>query len=267
MIRRLANLITVKEKGSFLLFLGAGASIESGGPRTEEIVNSVVRDFGDDALSGTTQRYEEFYRTLGRLGRGDRHAIFARYFQGMAPSQGYLQLAQLIDEEYFDVILTTNFDNMLEQAFAARGLSRGSDYILFIVSMDRGEEIRYFLSQSRPRIKIIKLHGDLASGVLYFSPEETYGFTELITENLRDLTTRNMIFIGYRGVDRSVLGILNREGDSIWWVNPSALDWNDQEERHILTILHLRRSADNLISVSDGHFDAFVARLCGRLGV
>ena len=262
MIGSLANLIKAKKKGEFILFLGAGASIQSGGPTTEAIVDDVVRRFGDATRAGGPGKYTEFYDILeNRMARGDRQAVFREYFEHMDPSDGYMKLGELIKRGWFDVILTTNFDNMPERAFTELKLALGSDYDRFVAGRDNDDEIGFFLRTPHPRIKLVKLHGDLGAGILDFTPLETLRFPPPLEENLRKLTRSNMLFMGYSGRDKSVLGVLNTEGNGIWWANLSGLHWADRDQRKILSILLKRKSDGNIIGGDQGRFDNLVDAL------
>jgi hypothetical protein len=272
MIRTLGNLIRAKRKGEFVLFLGAGTFLESGEPETEAIVKRIVRDFGDTSVAEEPERYTEFYRVLdnviqNRMGRGDRQATFHRYFEHIGPSEGYMRIAELLKLGWFDIVLTTNFDNMLETAFVELRLSRGKDYDLFVVGRDRNDEIGYFLAKRRPRIKLIKLLGDLGAGILNFRPVERLEFPDQVRVGLKQLTTRNMILLGYGVRDRSMLRILSREGDAIWWAGSSEPSWDDPDQRDLLTLLLGRSSDKNLIVGQHGRFDGFAGRLFTQLVV
>jgi hypothetical protein len=265
-LKTLANLMKAKDQGSCILFLGAGASIESGGPDTDAIVDGIVRDFGDPSKSVGPGKREEFYDILeNRMGRRDRQAAFRQYFESMKPSPGYIKLAELIKQGWFDIVLTTNVDNMFERAFTAQQLAPGDDYDRFIVGRDNDDDIDFFLNTADPRVKLVKLHGDLGAGILNFTPVETLRFSSPIERSLKAVTASNILFLGYSGRDKSVLGVLNREGDGIWWASLSQPNWGDPEQREILAILLHRKSDHNMVFGPDGQFEAVVDRLARLL--
>ena len=63
----------------------------------------------------------------------------------MSPSSGYKTLAKLIEEGYFRLILTTNFDFMLEEALKKRKLVLNKDYFICIVGEGKERILFYFI--------------------------------------------------------------------------------------------------------------------------
>ncbi len=105
----MAQLLKIR-KGKYTLFLGAGASISSGGKTSQEIVDDIVKNYGLD----TRGCWKSFYDFLKRRGENERFDVLSKYFEDMGPSSGYKILATLIEEGYFKLVLTTNFDFMFQ---------------------------------------------------------------------------------------------------------------------------------------------------------
>ncbi len=266
MSRILINVLRRKKgKKSVVLFLGAGASIESGGQTTERIVDKLIEDYRVDPSVTGPDKYRVFYEILDRLGRGDRHAVLSEFFEDMIPSEGYIQLAMLLREGYFCTVFTTNFDHMLERALTRLGLAPGQDYSVFIVGMHKDMKLKHFLRSPSPSVKIVKLHGDLGMGVLYFTPEEVFAFPEDIRGLLQEVTEQTIVFVGYSGRDRDVAHILNPMGESAWWVNPSPPRFENPEDRPVLQFLLNRHSDRNIIAGEKARFDNFFRTLGSNL--
>ena len=67
-------------------------------------------------------------------------------------------LASLCAEGYFDLVLTTNFDPLMDDALAAARLWR-KDYLLQVNTVIRNDWLAHLLPERQPRVKVIKLHG------------------------------------------------------------------------------------------------------------
>lgn len=262
MLKLLSNLIekSRSRRKKVLLFLGAGASIESGAPNTEQIVDRVLKDSLDDFSQVTSvNKYQKFYEILDRLSMEERHLLLAEVFEGLAPSEGYARLAELVHQEFFEVVITTNYDSMLESSWTERGLVPGRDYHIYVVNSNKESELGRFLRS--PLHKIIKLHGDLGSGILLFTPEETFEFPEEVKRHMRDLTRETILFVGYSGRDRDVFKFLSNEGESVWWVNPTEPDFQKTEDRKIIQFLLNRHSDRNILFGDAARFDSFFRSL------
>ena len=130
-IKSLAQLMRDKKKSgeTFVLMLGAGASLSSGVKPTPVIMQEIVGKYGKDLQApAIEERFDALWR---RSGPNDRRLFLAPYFD-CQPSKGYDGLAQLIKLGYFERILTFNFDNLLENALQAAGFTQ-------FKSMIRGE--------------------------------------------------------------------------------------------------------------------------------
>lgn len=262
MLKLLSNLLEKSRSRNrkVLLFLGAGASIESGAPNTEQIVDRVLKENLDDPSQvNAANKYEKFYEILDRLSMEERHLLLAEVFEGLAPSEGYARLAELVQRGFFEIVITTNFDHMLETSLTDQNLVPGRDYHVYVVSMNKDAEIGRFLRS--PLRKIIKLHGDLGSGILLFTPEETFEFPEEVKRHLRDLTRETMLFVGYSGRDRDVMRFLSNDGESVWWVNPSELKFDRPEDRKVIQFLLNRHSDRNILCGDATRFDSFFRSL------
>ena len=120
-------------KGKYVLFLGAGASISSGGRTTQEIIDGIIERYELDSKNS----WNSFCNFLRKTGVKERHAALSKYFEDMKPSTGYEILAKLIDEGYFRLILTTNFDFMLEECLKKTKLVLNKDYFICIVDGEK----------------------------------------------------------------------------------------------------------------------------------
>src|SRR5262245_52793089 len=254
LIRSLAEYLRLK-KGTdrkFVLMLGAGASFSSGVKTTDAIASELVANYGI-ARPGSTpdERFDELWRASSR---DDRPRMLQPYLD-RTPSVGYERLASLIADGYFDVVITFNFDRLLERALEAAGFH---DYKVII----RGEVDRHAIAPlvdgKEPRVKILKLHGSLQSADYFlFSTDEMLNYPEEIRDTLLALTARDIIICGYAFNDQCVQRAFsdNEDGGSVYYVNPAGAGAN------IRPYLYRRRSKDRVISGDGGRFDDFFTAL------
>ena len=114
------------------------------------------------------------------------------------PGPGYIYLGSLISEGYFDTILTTNFDDLLESAL------RNYYGIRPIICSFDSEISSINIRSSRP--KAIKMHGDYLFDNLKNTDEEILSLDENMERKIIELCdSRGLIVVGYAGRDASVM--------------------------------------------------------------
>jgi Trypsin-like peptidase domain/SIR2-like domain len=240
-----------RESGShpYVLVLGAGASVSSGTRLNRAVVERVVGTYDLKA-------FDEY---LGRCSNDERFAILRALVEGTSPSEGYQCLAKLIQVGYFDVILSTNFDPLLEDAIAGLQMRR-RDYIFLVHGVMDPDFIADHLDNPVPRVKIFKLHGDLFYYKFYYTGEEIQEFPQPIQRALEIyLNPRDILIVGHGMRDHDINRCLKARGGSIWYVGPTP------PSGEIATFMQARKSEDNFISGDDGVFDHFFTRLRAEL--
>ena len=97
-----------------VVLLGAGASAEAGiGTMGALFAFMHVRD------------REEFAARIAEITDNERYRLLAEFLQTQDPLEvtaGYRALAALCEAAYFDIVLTTNFDPLLDDALVASGM-------------------------------------------------------------------------------------------------------------------------------------------------
>lgn len=166
--------------GVYALLLGSGVSTGAGVPTGWGVVTDLVRraataagaDVGEDFESegwwaangdGRPLGYSSLLEALADTAPA-RRALLARFFEpsesdresGLkVPGAAHRAIAQLVKRGTVRVILTTNFDRLLEQALEAEGIFPQ------VVATPTAVEGMEPLAHSR--CTIVKLHGDYAS--------------------------------------------------------------------------------------------------------
>ena len=211
--RHLINILksTSQHHPNFTLFLGAGASVTSGIRHAGELI-SEWRDtysdmHGEDKLTaqywyGKSNEYSELFESLYDQ-PSQRRELIETYIDEGVPSWGYIYLVNLLIENCFNTVFTTNFDDLLNEACYSY-----SKNLRPIVSAHDSSISSVRLTSARP--KIIKLHGDF----LFDNIKNTVRELESLEDNMRSKFKQfasefGMIVVGYAGNDRSVMDTLN----------------------------------------------------------
>jgi hypothetical protein len=256
-VRSLAQFIKdKKDRGEkFVVMLGAGASLSSGVKTTAAIMEELVARYPGSAAGSVEDQFDRLWE---QSSKSDRAAMLEPYLTA-APSEGFRKLAELVAFGYFDVVITFNFDKLLERALTELGFS---DYRTIIRGETDLDAIPTLMNGQRPRAKILKMHGSLESaGYFLFSKEEMLNYPPELEALIKDLTGRDIIICGYAFNDMCVMRAFNgsRDAGSIYFVNPAGA------VGQIKGFLPARRSQDKVIDGDLGKFDAFMNALHAEL--
>jgi Flp pilus assembly protein TadD len=213
----------------FALFLGAGASIESGIPGTESMVQHFQERLSERwRAEGAKGDFDDWLKS--RPGWESKAGDYSNLFEAYEPTQfgrarhiealvakgtpnfGYLCLSQLLDQGYLDTVITTNFDDLAYEASALWSSVRPRVYAYGVT----GGPIR----RQSGRPSIIKLHGDfLYSRLKNTSAELAQQDPNMKTQVGRLLDDYELMVIGYNGNDASVMRILEAIPDAagVYW--------------------------------------------------
>jgi len=218
------------DEAKFCLLLGAGVSFSSGIPTAGQLVDQWKRELlrieaklnpKMKNLEITDDEFKEYYskwkaKCSGELINPSDYSLLIEYFRPTAalrqafieeeidnkyPSFGYLYLSMLIDSGYFNVIFTTNFDNLINDA-----LYRFVDSRPLVCSFDSSiSSIR--IASKRP--KIIKLHGDYLFNNIKNTSSEVRSLTANMEEKFKQFCQEyGLIVVGYSGTDDSIMDIV-----------------------------------------------------------
>lgn len=207
---------------NYTLLLGAGCSVTSGirtgGQLIEEwrkdiylqLSKEVEYDY-DKAKTYLSKNHGSWYNINNEYSSlfekkydlpRQRRIFVEKEVSDKIPSIGYAYLMNLVKEKYFNTLFTTNFDDLINEAFYQFSDSRP------IVCAHDSSINSITITSKRP--KIIKLHGDY----LFDDIKSTLRETESLENNIRNKFIEfakdfGLIVIGYSGNDRSIMDILN----------------------------------------------------------
>ncbi len=134
-------------------------------------------------------------------------------------SFGYLALANLLQHNYFDTIITTNFDDLVYQTCTTFTPVRPVVYALggFISELHTGK--------NRPRI--IKIHGDFLYAKLKNTGRELEEQDPNMEAAIKEIFKfyDGVIVVGYSGGDKSVMQLLHKnlnKDKALYWCHRSG---------------------------------------------
>jgi O-acetyl-ADP-ribose deacetylase (regulator of RNase III)/NAD-dependent SIR2 family protein deacetylase len=211
-IRRIAG-----AQGDFAAWIGAGLSLEAGVKAgrdiCEEIKSQLVATAGaedPDAWARDNLDWDDPTRRYGKcLSKMGNAAYRIRYFRdiirGIEPSFSHHAVALLMQRGYFRrSCLTTNFDKLLEMAFAQQGVSEFQAIRSDDETQYWGEEDKYY---------IIKLHGDYDTANILNTKDEAIRIPDDIRRISTDVLLRSgLVVLGSSGYEQSVTSYF----DDLW---------------------------------------------------
>ena len=215
----------------YIFFLGAGCSKSSGIPLASELAKEWY-----EGLRKQTTKFDKFNKknTITNTKKLDFGKFYFPIFEelfptplsqqkeiqritnddNVSPSLGYYVLASLMQNPQFNTIVTTNFDNLIQDALIYSGNKRA----LMITHQDLAK----FIKRDNTPL-ITKVHGDA-----HMHPFNNSEDTKVIPQDLKGaiqslFTNTKVICIGYGGNDESIADLL--EGcsriDQVYWLNSS----------------------------------------------
>lgn len=217
--------IKTKEHSSpanYSIFLGAGASVTSGIRTASQLIDEWAKELYERFNMGqpieTAEQAKQYFESKHSSWYSPDNpysSLFEKKFDlptqrrrfveqevdNKFPSIGYAYLTSLVDENYFNTIFTTNFDDLVNEAFYLFSNSRP------IVCAHDSSIHSISITSKRP--KVVKLHGDY----LFDDIKSTLRETESLEHNTKEKFVEfckeyGLIIVGYSGSDRSIMDVL-----------------------------------------------------------
>lgn len=267
-----------------ILLLGAGASYRSGIPTSKDAVYMIARasyarsigaDWRNSQIPPTDfMRYltqkdwynkfsanvpEAFPTAVRELLNPTqfRRDFLKEMIRYQRINEGYINLSKVVQRRLCNIILTTNFDSLLNESF--RRQTPNFPEILEI-NKTSDETVAY----DPHKCMIVYLHGAVEYYTDRVLEEETQFLSANLLRRIRgDLSYNPLIVIGYRGAENSIMKSLLTDGvndcskypHGVWWchVNDSPLHPN---------IIELGESINNnLVTVKISGFDELMEEI------
>lgn len=195
----------------FCFVLGAGASLSSGIKSGQDLVkiwdvelqqrNENEHIKWKEALNITEENkysfYSKFYERRFRRQPVDGYNYLEKLMEHARPSIGYVMLSHLLTETQHNVVITTNFDHLTEDAV--------NYYEQKIPLVIGHESLAHYVTKQISRPTIIKIHRDLL-----LDPKNRTEELEVLHDNWKKalgevFSEYHPIFIGYAGNDNSLM--------------------------------------------------------------
>lgn len=265
----LINLISKRSNDTpnFALLIGAGASASSGIKTTSQMITEWRRQLREQSESNepleTWLQKQDWYQDEEEYSilfekvydqRSQRRIYIEECVKDAKPSWGYIYLANIIAHNYFNVIFTPNFDDLLNEACFLYADLRP------IVCAHDSAVVDIRVTSARP--KIIKLHGDF----LYDSIKTTVRETESLEKNMRDKFMQfareyGLVVTGYGGNDRSIMDIFDTMMGGSEGYFPHGLYWCLRNKDKVSKKLNRLMRRQNAYWVEIDGFDESIAEL------
>lgn len=233
-LRQLLNyFLDKRDDKRFCFILGAGASVQSGipmaGKLAKEWLTQIKDRDGDDIFKdwvkennieedNPAKSYSMIYDKRFYIDPADGFDYLEKAMDGKEPSCGYSVLSQVLAMTNHNVVITTNFDNLIAEA-------------LYMYTIKRPlicghESLTGFIRPIMNRPLIAKIHRDI-----FLAPKSSTKETCALDDNWIEALSNIFSFytpivIGYGGNDGSLMGFLEKlmkiKGGIFWCYRESS---------------------------------------------
>jgi len=253
-----------KSESRFCFILGAGASVSSGIKSGASLAKEWIKTIEEDLLEADFNTwikdskidkdspeldYPKIYQKRFENNRKSGHEALMSVMTDKEPSVGYPFFAQLLVKTDHNIVITTNFDSLLESS-----IYRYTNKQPLVIGH---ENLAHFLNSSAKRPIIAKIHRDL----LLDPKNDTEGTSSLPKEWQQPLKqileTTHIVVVGYGGNDGSLMDFLetleNRNG--IYWCKRET----SKEVLPAKVTGLLKKDSDRIVNIPD--FDGLMIEL------
>ena len=259
----------------FCFILGAGASRSSKIKTGQELVDKWDRELNEQ----NPDRYKR-WRSKHGITDENKHSFYSAYYderyranknQGISflielmedkiPSAGYVALSYILSKTENKIVLTTNFDHLIETALSYYRFDDRKKMPVVIVH----EEMAHHINPDIRRPLIVKLHRDIM-----FTPrntdEEVGKFDQRWNSALDSIfRSYSPIFVGYAGNDGGLMKFLSDNAEKFKngvWKTPY---WLVHTSKKIDVQIENFLKASAVFLVRGVDFDRFMMNLASKL--
>ena len=221
----------------FCFVLGAGASQTSGIPMGSEMVDEweaylmrrnpeTHEEWKKEHKITDKNKYEHYSKYYERrfpIVR-DGYNYMERAMENAVPKTGYVVLSYLLSQTPHKVVVTTNFDHLIENAI--------HDFAQVMPMVIGHEAMAHYVSEQINRPTVIKIHHDLLTEPKSRT-KELEGLTEPWQKALEKIFANyHPVFIGYAGNDPSLMDYLcahQADFENKRWLRPYWLTFGNKQ--------------------------------------
>lgn len=215
-VKEIKEVSSGRHPRKFCFVLGAGASKSSGIKSGQDLVNIWEKDL----LERNRGSYLEWKAQLG-INEKNKYEFYSQYYEKRfkkamdgynylenimetaKPSIGYVMLSYILTHTRNNVVITTNFDHLIEDAI---------NYYEHTIPLVIGHEsLAHYITKQINRPMVIKIHRDLL-----LDPKNTESELNVLHDSWKKaldtvFSEYYPIFIGYAGNDHSLMDYLTRQ--------------------------------------------------------
>lgn len=253
---------------NYTILLGAGCSISSGVNTATDLTREWRKELCGEITDVEAQRlylkqehgdwydpnreYSSLFERKYDLQR-QRRMFVEKEVSGKTPSLGYAYLTALVNQNYFNTIFTTNFDDLINEAFYSYSDQRP------IVCAHDSSINSITVTSKRP--KIIKLHGDYLFDDLKSTARETESLEQNMKRKFAEFSKDyGLIVTGYSGGDRSIMDTLTSLLKSDEYFK-NGIYWCIRKDSEVSEELRKLLWKEKVYFVEIDGFDEFLAEL------
>ncbi|MBQ6289287.1 MAG: tetratricopeptide repeat protein [Clostridia bacterium] len=272
---KLPSLISKIKKGPtktrFCFILGAGASRSSGIRMASELIEAWEKDLRESETEESLalwkkekgiaeENYKEFYGDYYKRRFNDYrdgYDYLEKEMEGKLPGSGYILLAHVLCHTSHNIVITTNFDHLIEDA-----VNQWEHRFPPVIGH---ESLAHFIADDMDRPVIIKIHHDLL-----FGPKNRNDETNILDSRWQEHLPKifshyHPVFLGYAGNDLSLMNYLlenatkfkNGEWRSPYWTAYESTPLSGKP-------LEFIKAADG-VYLRKCDFDSFMAALAQQV--
>ena len=221
-------------KGTYAFFLGSGISSMAGVPTGTKLLELTKEKlYMMDKTLKTIDNAENFQKWLelkdindidySKLlemfpSEEDRRIFLEQFFSDVKPTESHVTVAKMVEKGLIKVIITTNFDRLMESALDDRKI----DYDV----VDCSHDLKTLKPREHAKCRILKLHGDYKRLNIKNTEKELEKLEPGIKEEFQTiLNNYGIVVAGYRGSDKGVMSCF-RERESkytLYWLKHNNL--------------------------------------------
>lgn len=207
------------------------------------------------AFAGT-ENWEVFWEKMQYTSPTECKALLKKHLDALGLELGYQAIARLAEAGYFRLILTLNVDDTIDDAVRPLPADQSA---LLIYDGNNAAQIVTTLSHAEPRIKVVKLRGDINAQALSLIDTRQFEFPDDLERSISELLKRDTILVGDIPYDTDVQRCI-RSGGALWCVLP-----DEPASDSFIKRARRSRPSGEIITGADADFNVFFTALAERL--
>jgi hypothetical protein len=253
-IKELANLLRLRRSTGNRTVLLLGSRV--GGLFRSELFYEHLERFSNRDFGGMSrfEQFSECYALLTaskRFGESDIHGICRIALQDVAVTDADIYLAELIKKGFFEEVVSTNIDGVMERALSQVGMTEGKDFDVYTTHREK-------LREKSISCRITKVSGDFVSRDYTIINKRLLHneHNQKLEAFLKPILERDLLVVGIDPVwDEEILNTIPTQAETMWFVSEEDL----AHQPRISSILRGRSAT--IVSEKAGRFDNFMQTL------